>query len=195
MSSLCHKAASAVLAAIPLLPLIHPAIPEPFNMLTSLFSMQLELTKKWGKSIANRLKAQHCNKACWSSLITSLVWWIIHMVALVSAHVPAQTWHTSGTAQHTHTHSDVFAGKATMSLAVLFVGTLVVHGYPRSSNNCESIFATSNCTVGCAAFGAFVHTQNLSVVRADTQRHDGFARSLATVSAEWVKLLRKQKKS
>ena len=76
----------------------------PFCFLT-LFSVQLELTKKWGKSIANKLNGQHCNKACWSSLTTTLVWWIIHMVALVSAHVPAQIWQASGTAQHTHTHT------------------------------------------------------------------------------------------
>lgn len=155
MSSLCHKAASAVSAAISLWPLIHQAIPEPFNMLTSLFSMQLELTKEWGKSIANRLNDQHCNKACWSSLITSLVWWITHMVALVSAHVPAQIWHTWVTAQHTN--SDIFAREATMSLAASFVRTLVVHGYPHSSNNGESIFATSNCTLSWAAFSAFIH--------------------------------------
>lgn len=87
-----------------------------------------------------------------------------------------------------------------MSLAALFVRTLVVHGYPHSSNNCESIFATSNCTVRCAAFRAFIHNclaitpPHLSVVAADTV-HDGLAHSLAALSAEWVKLRRKQKKS
>lgn len=63
-----------------------------------------------------------------------------------------------------------------MSLAASFVRTLVVHGYPHSSNNCESIFATSNCTVPCAAFRAFIHNclvitpklGILSVVHADT---------------------------
>lgn len=34
--------------------------------------MQLELTKKWGKGIGNKLNDQHCNKACWSSFITTL---------------------------------------------------------------------------------------------------------------------------
>lgn len=41
-------------------------------MLTALFSMQLELTKEWGKRIANRLNDQHCNKACRGSLISTL---------------------------------------------------------------------------------------------------------------------------
>lgn len=46
--------------------------PSPFNMLTAPFSMQHELTKKWGKSIANRLNDQHCNTACQSSFISTL---------------------------------------------------------------------------------------------------------------------------
>ena len=80
--------------------------PSPFNMLTASFSMQQELTKKWGKSIANRLNDQHCNTACQSSFISTLGSLDNSCGdkdsverALASVHVFGQGWDTN-----THTH-------------------------------------------------------------------------------------------
>lgn len=65
-----------------------------FNMLTAPFSMQLELTKKWGKGIANKLNDQDCSAACqgsFGSTLGSIDNWCGDKgdmeTALVSAHV------------------------------------------------------------------------------------------------------------
>lgn len=135
LSSSSHKPACAVSAAITLWPLIHHAIPEPFNMLTSLFSMQLELTKKWGKSLANRLNDQHCNKACWSNLTTTFVpkdnlcgdksclGFSTYLWSNIRPLPATQQIHTN---THTYTLWRI-VGEATKSLASSCVKTLVVH--------------------------------------------------------------------